>query len=61
MKALIDVLRQNPVTRARLSTNLSAILLFQTLTALNLEGNQIGDQGAHYLATFLQQNRVFSS
>ncbi len=30
----------------------------QTLTALELTGNQIGDQGAQYLANALQQNNV---
>ena len=32
--------------------------LVQTLTALTLTMNQIGDQGVQYLANVLQQNKV---
>jgi hypothetical protein len=39
----------------------SLILHFsQTLTTLNLEGNEIGAQGAEHLANVLQQNKVRS-
>ncbi len=30
----------------------------QTLTTLDLQGNEIGDAGAEYLATALQMNKV---
>jgi hypothetical protein len=33
----------------------------QTLTTLSLQGNKIGEQGAHHLANALQQNQVTSS
>ncbi len=33
----------------------------QTLTTLNLESNQIGDQGIEYLGNALLQNKVTST
>lgn len=36
----------------------STYLFTQTLTMFNLEVNQIGDQGAHYLSEVLKHNSV---
>jgi len=38
--------------------HLIPVSFIQTLTTLNLDGNQIGDQGAQYLGEALRHNRV---
>ena len=46
------------ITPSSFYHHLIPVSFIQTLTTLNLDGNQIGDQGAQYLSEALRHNRV---